>query len=153
MKRGFMDLALEIIKEYPGLTALEVAREALDSSSDLSDAQNPEQSLATTLNKQVQTGKEKRIRRERVGGIYRYFPVSESSASESNEDIVVQLSLSSQELEDIDNLVTVVGKFDNRSSAIKWLLMEGIKVNRGYLDKVSDIRDQIERLKREVAAT
>jgi len=151
MKRGFMDLAVEIVKEYPGLTALEVAREALDHASDLSDAQNPEQSLASTLNKQVQTGREKRIRRERIKGKYRYFPVSAPSASNSGEDIVVQISLSTQELEDIDNLVTVVGKFDDRSSAIKWLVTEGIKANRAYLDRVADIRNQIERLKREVA--
>jgi len=151
MKRGFMDLAVEIVKEYPGETALSIAREALDFNSDLSDAQNPEQSLASTLNKQVQTGQEKRIRRERIKGLYRYFSVSTPSTSNSNEDIIVQISLSTQELEDIDNLVAVVGKFDNRSSAIKWLLREGIKINRGYIDKVADTRNQIERLKSEVA--
>ena len=151
MKRGFMDLAIEIVKEYPGLTAVKIAREALDCSGDLSDAQNPEQSLASTLNKQVQTGQEKRIRRERVGGVYRYFPASMSPTSDSNEEIVAQISLSKQEMEDIDNLVAVVGKFDNRSSAIKWLVTEGIKVNRAYLDRVANTRKQIERLKREVA--
>ena len=149
MKRGFMDLAVEIVKEYPGLTALSIAREALDCSSNLSDAQDPEQSLASTLNKGVQTGQEKRIRRERIDGLYRYFPVSGSSASDSTEDVVVQLSLSTQELKDIDNLVAV-GKFNNRSSAIKWLIVEGIATNRAYLDEVADARNQIERLKREV---
>ncbi|GAI12600.1 unnamed protein product [marine sediment metagenome] len=52
-------------------------------------------------------------------------------------------------MKDIDNLVAV-GKFDNRSSAIKWLIAEGIATNRAYLDKVADARNQIERLKREV---
>ena len=61
----------------------------------------------------------------------------------------LRLSLSTQELKDIDNLVAV-GKFDNRSSAIKWLIAEGIATNRAYLDKVADARNQIERLKREV---
>ncbi len=130
MKRGFMDLAVEIIKEYPGLTALEIAREALEHDSDLSDSKNPEQSLATTLNKQVQTGSEKRIRRERIKGVYRYFPVSTPSTLHSSEDIVVQLSLSERELKDIDNLIAV-DKFHNRSDAIKWLVMEGITANRG----------------------
>jgi len=153
MKRGFMDLAVEIVKEYPGLTALEVAREALDFNSDLSDAQNKEQSLVSTLNKGVQTGQEKRIRRERIKGLYRYFPVSGSSASGPSKDIVAQISLSTQELEDIDNLVAVVGKFVNRSSAIKWLITEGIAANRNYLDKVANTRNQIEHLKREVATT
>ncbi len=153
MKRGFMDLAVEIVKEYPGLTALEVAREALDYSNELSDAQNPEQSLATTLNKQVQTGQEKRIRRERVGGLYRYFPASMPSiSSDSNEKIVVQISLPAEELKDIDNLVAVVEKYHNRNEAISWLVMEGVTANRAYLDKVAEARNQIERLKREVAA-
>ena len=67
------------------------------------------------------------------------------------EDIIIQLSLSVQELKDIDNLVAV-GKFDNRSSAIKWLVLEGIKAKRTHLDKVADIRNQIDSLKREVAA-
>ncbi len=152
MKRGFMDLAVNsIIPAFPGHTAKWIASEALAHDSNLSDAKNPIASLANTLNKQVQTGKEKRVRREQIGGIYCYFPVSMSSASGSSEEIIVQLSLSTQELKDIDNLVAV-GKFNNRSDAIKWLVIEGIKANRGYLDKVADTKNQIERLKREVAA-
>lgn len=150
MKRGFMDLAVNrIIPTFPGLTAREIARKALARDSDLSDAEDTEASLANTLSKQVQTGREKRIRRERIGGVYYYFPISGSSASDSGEDIVVQLSLSTQELKDVDNLVAV-GKFDNRSSTIRWLVKEGIKANRAYLDKVSDARNQIERLKKEI---
>jgi Arc/MetJ-type ribon-helix-helix transcriptional regulator len=152
MKRGFMDLVPTILENYPGLTAREVAREAIDSGIVASDAQNPEQSFATTLNKQVQTGLEKRIRRERVKGIYRYFLVSAPSTSGATEEIVVQFSLPAQELKDIDNLVAV-GKYDNRSSAIKWLVLEGIKTNRAYLDKVADTKNQIERLKRNISAT
>ena len=151
MKRGFMDLAVEIIKDYPGLTALKIAREALDFNSNLSDAQDSEHSLASTLNKGVQTGQEKRIRRERISGEYRYFPATMASTSDSSEEIIVQFSLSAQELKDIDNLVAL-GKFDNRNNTIKWLVIEGIKANRTYLDKVADTRNQIERLKREVMA-
>jgi hypothetical protein len=149
MKRGFMDLAVEILKEYPGLTAVEVAREALDFSSDLSDSKDPVQSLASTLNKQVQTGLEKRIRREHIKGVYRYFLASALATSDSSEEIVVQFSLPAQELKDIDNLVAV-GKFENRSSAIGWLALEGVKANRAYLDKVADTKNQIERLKRDI---
>jgi len=152
LKRGFMDFAVNsIIPASPGQTAQWIAEEALAHISDLSDAQDPVASLANTLSKQVQTGKERRISRERIGGVYCYFPVSGPSVSDSSEDIVAQISLSTQELEDIDNLVAVVGKFDNRSSAIKWLVTEGIKANRAYLDKVADTQNQIERLKREVA--
>ena len=153
MKRGFMDfVATSLIPDFHGQTALWYAKEYLKLFSDGSDAKNQEQSLASTLNKQVQTGQEKRIRRERIGGVYRYFPVSTSSPSGSSEDIVVQFSLSMQELEDIDNLVAVVDKFHSRNEAIKWLVMEGITANRGYLDKVTEARKQIELLKRKVAA-
>ena len=115
----------------------------------LSDSKTPEQSLANTLSKQVQTGKEKRVRRERIGGVYCYFPVSGASASDSSEDVIVQLSLPTQELEDIDNLVAV-GKFANRNSTMKWLVMEGIKANRNYLNKAAEVKRQIEQLKKEI---
>ncbi len=151
MKRGFMDLAVEIIKEYPGSTAGEVAREALDHNPDLSDSKDPVQSLASTLNKQVQTKSEKRIRREHINGVYRYFLASAPSTGDSSQEIVVQFSLPAQELEDIDNLVAV-GKVGNRSDAIRWLALEGVKANRAYLDKVADTKSQIERLRKEVAA-
>ncbi len=150
MKRGFMDLAVLIIEEYPGLTASEVAQEALDNSSDLSDAKDPLHSLASTLNKQVQTGLEKRIRREHNKGAYRYFLASAPSTSDSGEEIVVQLSLPAKDLKDIDNLVAV-DKFKTRSNAVKWLVMEGMKANRAVLDKVADTISQIERLKKGVS--
>jgi hypothetical protein len=149
MNRGFMDLAVEIIKEYPGITSREVAREAVDSTSISSGAKNPEQSFATTLNKQVQTGLEKRVRRERIKGIWRYFLASAPSTSGSGEEIAAQFSLTAQEIRDINNLVAV-GKSKNRNDAIKWLVKEGIKTNRTYLDKVADTKNQIERLKKEI---
>ena len=152
MKRGFMDfVATRLIPEHPGHPAQWYAHEYLQLGDDLdlSDAKHPLQSLANTLSKQVKTGREKRIRRERVRGVYCYFPASTPSASDSNEDIIVQLSISMQELKDFDNLVAV-GKFENRSSAVKWLVMEGIKANRPYLDKVADTRNQIERLKKDL---
>ena len=152
MKRGFMDfVATRLIPDHPGHTARWYAHEYLQlgDDSDLSDAKYPLQSLANTLSKQVKTGREKRVRRERIKGVYCFFLASTSSASNSSEEIVVQLSLSAQELKDIDNLVAV-DKFKNRNNAIKWLVAEGIKANRTYLDKVADTTSQIEQLKKEV---
>jgi hypothetical protein len=149
MNRGFMDLAVTIIKEYPGLTSREVAQEAISSGIVSSSAKDPIQSFATTLNKQVQTGLEKRIRRERTKGVWRYFLVSALLTLSTNEEVTTQFSLKIQELKDVDNLV-VVGKYKNRNDAIKWLVMEGIKTNRTYLDKVAETRVQIERLKKEI---
>jgi Arc/MetJ-type ribon-helix-helix transcriptional regulator len=151
MQRGFTDfVATRIIPDHPGHEASWYAREYLTlvDESDLV-AQHPMQSLANTLSKQVQTGREKRVRRERIKGIFRYFPVSESSTLDASEDIIVQFSLPAQELEDIDNLVAV-GKFANRNDAIKWLVIEGIKSNRNYLNKAAQIKEQIEQLKRRI---
>jgi Arc/MetJ-type ribon-helix-helix transcriptional regulator len=151
MQRGFMDfVATRIIPDHPGHEASWYAREYLKlvDESDLV-AQHPVQSLANTLSKQVQTGREKRVRRERIKGIFRYFPVSESSTLGASEDVIVQFSLSAHELENIDNLVAV-GKFANRNDAIKWLVIEGIKSNRNYLNKAAQIKEQIEQLKREI---
>ena len=153
MKRGFMDFAAtRLIPDRPGHTASWYAHEYLQlgDDSDLSDAEHKEQSLANTLSKQVKTGREQRVGRKKLNdGLYHYFPASMSPASDSNEEIVAQFSLSTQELEDIDNLVSV-GKFANRNSAIKWLVIEGIKDKRTYLDKVADTISHIERLKKEV---
>ncbi len=151
MKRGFMDFVVQtLLPTHPGETAPFYAREYLEvAGNEGSDAKHPKQSLANTLSKQVQTGKEKRISRKRIGGVYRYFLASQPSAQESEKDIVVQISLPAQESTDVDNLVAV-GKFENRSSAIKWLVTEGVKTNRAYLDKVADTRNQIERLKKEI---
>ena len=149
MKQGFMDhVATILIPEFPGATALWYAQAYLKEGGS-SDAKHPEQSLANTLSKQVKTGREKRIRRERIKGVYCYFLASMASTPDSGEEIVVQLSLSTKELKDIDNLVAV-DKFKNRSDAIRWLVMEGIKANRAYLDKVADTISQIEQLKKEV---
>jgi hypothetical protein len=151
MQRGFTDfVATQIIPGHPGHDASWYAREYLKlvDESDLV-AQHPVQSLANTLSKQVQTGREKRVRRERIKGIFCYFPVSDSSTLDASEDIVVQFSLSAQGLESIDNLVAV-GKFANRNDAIKWLVIEGIKSNRNYLNKAAQIKEQIEQLKRKI---
>jgi len=153
MKRGFMDFAVNnIIPAFPGQTAQWYAEKYLNETGrDGSDAKHPKQSLANTLSKQVQTGREKRIRRERIKGVYRYFPVSTPSTSSSSEEIVIQFSLITQELKNVDNLVAV-DRFKSRSSAIKWLVLEGIKAKRAYLDKVADIKNQIERLKKDLGA-
>lgn len=154
MKRGFMEHAATVlVPDFPGETALWYAKAFLnEAGEDGSDSKTPEQALANTLNKQVKEGRERRIWRKKLNDAkYHYFPVSISPTSDSSEGTVVQLSLSAQELKEIDNLVAV-DKFNTRSSAVKWLVAEGIKINRTYLDKVADTISQIEQLKNEVVA-
>jgi len=81
--------------------------------------------------------------------MYRYFPAPRLSTLGATEDVVVGFSLPAKELEDLDNLVAV-GKFGNRNDAIKWLVAEGIKSKRDYLDRAAHVRAQIEQLKRKV---
>lgn len=148
MKRGFMDVvATSIIPASPGETARWYAEEYLHDNK--SDAKDPVQSLANTLDKQVREGKEPRIRRERIGGVYRYFPATKSAEPDSLHELITQIKLNSEDLENIDNLVAVQ-KFTNRNNAIKWLIIEGMKANRDYLNKVSETRRKIEQLKKEI---
>ncbi|MBI4285482.1 MAG: hypothetical protein HY670_06235 [Chloroflexi bacterium] len=151
MKQGFMEhVATILVPEFPGQPALWYAKAFLDEAgTDGSDSKTPEQSLANTLSKQVQTGREKRVRRERIKGVYRFFPASAQVKPNSSEEIIVQLSLSKQTLNDIDNLVAL-GKTLSRKDAITWLILEGIKTKRAYLDKLASVRNRIELLKKEV---
>jgi Arc/MetJ-type ribon-helix-helix transcriptional regulator len=150
MKSGFMEfVATRLVPDHPGQTERWYAKEYLQLGSNLSDAKNPEESLANTLAKQVREGREPRIKRIRKGGKYLYFPASMTYIPDTGVEVIIQLSLSEQELKNIENLVSV-GKFNNRDNAIKWLLQEGIKANNNYLDKVANTIRQIESLKKEV---
>jgi len=154
MKRGFIGhIATILIPEFPGETAQWYAEKYLEEAGEEgSDSKTPVQSLANTLSKQVNEKKEHRIWRKKLNdGKYHYYPISTSPTSDSSEETIVQVSLSVQELKDIDNLVTI-DKFNTRSNAIKWLVVEGIKTNRTYLDKVADTISQIEQLKKGVVA-
>jgi hypothetical protein len=82
--------------------------------------------------KQVRDGKEPHIRRERNGGKYRYFPATGVPVTTPKENIAIQISLSKQEWQDIDNLVTR-GKFHNRNEAIEWLVKRCIALKSGDL--------------------
>jgi hypothetical protein len=150
MRRGFMDfVATRIIPDHPGETAEYYAREYLEiAGKDGSDAKNPIQSLANTLSKRVGTGGEKRVRRERIGGIYRYFPAMPSSAGVEPhlKDIAIQISLCPEELEILDNFVAV-GKFTTRGHVLTWLAREGIRARHADIEKVESIIKQIDELK------
>jgi len=155
MKSGFTDfVATRLIPDYPGQTARWYAREYLQLGDKMSDAKNPEESLANTLDKQVREGRETRVRRERVGGKYCYFPTPPRLSSltcSDEESIVVQLSLSKREQDDINNLIAV-DKFKNRNDAVRWLVTEGAKTQRDYLDRVNDIAQQIRQMKKNIAS-
>jgi len=150
MKSGFTDFAAtKLIPTEPGQTARHYARVylELDDKSKLSDSRNPEESLANTLDKQVREGRVPGIKRERVGGKYRFFPVV--GPQRNTEKVVVQIELLSDEIQDVDSLV-IVGKYKNRNDAIGWLVGEGIKANRALLDKANSVRKQIDQLKKDV---
>jgi Arc/MetJ-type ribon-helix-helix transcriptional regulator len=155
MKSGFTDfVATRLIPDHPGQTARWYAREYLQLGDKMSDAKNPEESLANTLDKQVREGKETRVRRERVGGRYRYFPVAATLSSltcSDEESIVVQIILPKQEKNDINNLVAV-DRFKNRNDVIRWLVTEGMKSQRDYLDRVNDTAQQIQQMKKKIAS-
>ena len=154
MKRGFMDFAATIlIPDFPGETSKWYAEKYLEESGNNSDAKDPLQSLANTLEKQVREGRDSRIIKKRIDGHgpYRFFPAPESDEGRL-ENIAVQISLSKKDLKDIDNLVTLgnlnTRKFNNRRAVIQWLVEEGMKDNSSSFCKVADVIEEIEKLKR-----
>jgi len=141
--------ATRIIPDFPGETAEYYAREYLEiAGKDASDAKDPVQSWANTLSKQVARGREKRVRREKIGGVYRYFPVQVSSPGTEPQlkDIAIQLSLSPEELRVLDNFIAV-GKFNSRGHVLTWLAREGIRARNADIDRVESIVKQIDQLK------
>ena len=155
MKSGFTDfVATRLIPDHPGHTARWYAREYLRLGGKLSDARNPEESLANTLDKQVRDGRETRVRRQRVDGRNCFFPAAATLSSltrSDQESIVVQIVLPKQEQDDINNLIAV-DRFKNRNDAIRWLVTEGIKAQRDYLDRVNDTAQQIQQMKKQIAS-
>lgn len=134
MKREFMKWLRNYIEVCPGLTAEEYARDGYWEGYVKSDAKNGDQvfSLASSLMKQVRDGKEPHIRRERIGGKLRYFPsIGLSTAGNVvTEKIAFQISLSKQEWQSIDDLVSS-GQFHNRNDVIEWLAKRCISVGVG----------------------
>jgi len=137
MKKGFMEwLRGGYIQAFPGLTAEEYAADGYEEGYVQSDAKDPVFSLASTLMQQVRDGKEPHIRREQIGGKYRYFPVLGAPTITSSENIAFQISLSKQEWQSIDNLVTD-GKFRNRNEVVEWLAKRCIAVGVGLSPSLS----------------
>lgn len=155
MKSGFTDfVATRLIPDHPGHTARWYAREYLRIGGKLSDAKNPEESLTNTLDKQVREGRETRVRMERVDGRKRFFPAAATLSSltgSDEESTIVQITLTKKDQDDINNLIAV-DRFKNRNDAIRWLVTEGMKAQRDYLDRVNDTAQQIQQMKKKVAS-
>jgi len=152
MKQGFMEHVRKVlILDFPGQTAEWYAKAYLEEAGhDGSDSKIPVRSLTNTLSKQVKNEREKNIRRERIKGIYHYFPVSAKFTHDTTkEEVITQLNLPVHLIRDIDNLV-VLGKVLSRNDAIFWLILKGREAKRAYLDRLEGVRNRIELLKKEV---
>lgn len=132
MKRGFMEVAVNLIFRCPGRTDEEYAKMALESNPDLSDAKDPIFSLKTTLAKQVRTKGEKRVTRERIDGKFLYSP-STTEPKEPPKEILI--SISPDESAILDDLINT-GWFKTESEAAQWLLREGINARKDDLHKI-----------------
>jgi len=69
-----------------------------------------------------------------------------TASKKSLEKVVPQFSLTESELHDIDNLIDFE-IFGCAEDAMLWLMREGFKANREYLDRVEDVRKQVNSLK------
>ena len=74
MKKGFKKVVPDLIARYPGCTAQEYAKMAIDQGLCSSDSQNSLFSLQTTLIKEYREGRMPQIKIVKVDGKTRYFP-------------------------------------------------------------------------------
>lgn len=154
-QHGFKKIVVELIKKYPGLTAEEYAKMALDQGLCGSDSKNPVFSLATTLRKEYREGRMPSIRAEKIGGKLRFYPLNypDNKQDKSHKpDVAITGVLSAEDSESIDALVEI-GKFKNRSEALSWLVKEGIKTKQEELNQAKDILNKIRQLKNSLTIT
>ena len=142
MKSSFMDYVRNtLIQEHPGKTARWYAKQYLELGHYLNDSKIPVESLTNALERHIGLGREQSIRREKIDGVFHYYPVNsdlEAVIGSRDETMICQVELSGEDIRDINNLLAV-DKFINMDKAVSWLVKEGIKANRDYLEKVDEV--------------
>lgn len=86
-RQGFMQVARQIVRESPGLSAPEVAKKALAREPSLSQARDPIGSLSATLFKQVKMGMERGIFAQGTRPIRYYRKDPDSSLPPSGNEV------------------------------------------------------------------
>jgi hypothetical protein len=130
MKKGFMRWVRDAIQDFPGLTQGQYAYLAGYGYAESDAKGDPVPSHGGTLAKQVKGMKEPHIRREKIGGKYRYFPIMGVATKTSIQNISFRISLSNEEWQGIDNLISK-GDFRNRNEVIEWLAKRCISAGVG----------------------
>ncbi|MGH7861754.1 MAG: hypothetical protein ACREOS_05875 [Candidatus Dormibacteraceae bacterium] len=82
MPNSFADVTVQLIHEEPGHTAAEYARLAYDRGLATSTARDPITSFSATLSMWITSGRETRVCRKRIDGVYRYFPTDKGSVGD-----------------------------------------------------------------------
>jgi len=157
MKKGFSHgVAPDLIRQKPGMTAQQVAELALNADLCGSDSKTPISSLANTLAKEVREGRHPEVRAERVGGVLRYYPVSDDGLPEGSPTVslpakglyeTVSIRLP-REMAGVADLLVEAGQYSTRSEALAWLVGEGILRNELRVKKVRGAVEQIRAIKR-----
>ncbi len=147
MQRGFKAIVRQLIREKPGLTAMEYARMALQRRLCGSDSNDPEWSLGTTLAKEYREGRMPEIRAERVDGKLRYFPADRfvPYTTETKRDPRIEVALPPRIAKWIDVLLATE-KFAGPGEAVIWLADEGIKSRRDSLAALENAMGEIKRM-------
>lgn len=144
--KGFMAVALKLVKEQPGLSAEDYATMALDSGLATSNSKDPVQSLATTLMKQVREGKVSEIYTEKVAGKLRYFPTNDlwnSPGRRQTDLLVFDVELSPDSSRRVRLLVDM-GLFPSERQAVSWLAEEGVRARIDVLEQIENEAKSIE---------
>ena len=151
-QHGFKKIALDLVKQYPGYTAEEYARMALDQGLTGSDSKDPIFSLRTTMMKEYREGRMAEVVASRVDGKQRFYPkngLDKKQATPVKTGAVVPVVLIHEDTEILDMLVEI-GKFRNRSEGLLWLAHEGIQCKEDDLNKAKVVLQQIRQLKRSI---
>ena len=151
-QHGFKQIALDLVRQYPGQTPEEYAKMALDRGLCASDSKKPILSLSTTMRKEYREGRMPDIRSARVDGKLRFFPKNHLVNQRDipfRPNVAITVVLPPEDSEIIDMLVEI-GRFNNRSEALSWLVREGIKNKEGELNQARDVLNKIRQLKKSV---
>ena len=130
--RGFLDEAVKEIRNRPGQTAGEIVDRLLVEGRVVSKAQDPKGSLVATLAKHHA---EKPIYRQRIDGKYRYYPVLDPEAEQTDVPVTVN-DISPSDVLTIEvpkecraaiDAIAVLLPLESRAEAAIWLIRKGIE--------------------------
>ena len=141
------EVATRLIKENPGRSSKEIAKDALDRGIIGSRGHNPLAGQGGALVKMYLEGRLPEVRRDDQSRPYRYYPKDSAIAATVTRSIDSISFRPTVRQEEVLTALVETRKFANRSEAVTWLIDQGISANRQNLDKIIQAYRAIENLR------